>query len=93
MLLFAKGSDKESLLPKDVKEALFSVFDKLGSSKKILAIPPDISRFHSMAGEITGIVYNYYQDKLTDVLPSIGTLTDWLLVPRIFWKEVKNFKN
>jgi nickel-dependent lactate racemase len=73
MLLFAKGSDKESLQPEDVKEALFSVFDKLCSSKKILAIPPDISRFHSKAGEITKFVYDYYRNKLADILPSIGT--------------------
>ena len=73
MLMFAKGSDKESLQPEDVKEALFSVFDKLGSSKKILAIPPDISRFHSKAGEITKFIYDYYRNKLSDVLPSIGT--------------------
>jgi nickel-dependent lactate racemase len=73
MLLFAKGSDKESLQTEDVKEALFSVFDKLGSRKKILAIPPDISRFHSKAGEITKIVFDYYRNKLSDVLPSIGT--------------------
>ena len=38
-----------------------------------MAIPPDISRYHSMAGELTGLVYNYYKDKLTDVLPAIGT--------------------
>jgi nickel-dependent lactate racemase len=73
MLLFAKGSENTSLTSNEIKEALFSVFDKIGLRKKVLAIPPDISRFHSKAGEITGLVHNYYQDKLTDVLPAIGT--------------------
>jgi nickel-dependent lactate racemase len=73
MLLFAKGSENTSLKTDEIKEALFSSFDKLGLRKKVLAIPPDISRFHSMSGEITGTVYNYYQDRLADVLPSIGT--------------------
>jgi nickel-dependent lactate racemase len=73
MLLFAKGSGNISLQSNAIKEALFSAFDKLGLRKKVLIIPPDISRFHSMAGELTGKVYEYYQDRLTDVLPSIGT--------------------
>ncbi len=53
-LLFAKGSENTSLRTDEIKEALFSSFDKLGLRKKVLAIPPDISRFHSMSGEITG---------------------------------------
>jgi len=73
MLLFAKGSGNISLQSSEIKEALFSAFNKLGLRKKVLTIPPDISRFHSMAGELTGMVYEYYQDRLTDVLPSIGT--------------------
>lgn len=73
MLLYSKGSKNISLQSNEIKEALFSVFDKLGLRKKVLAIPPDISRFHSMSGEITGLAYEYYNEKLTDVLPSIGT--------------------
>lgn len=73
MLLFAKGSENTSLKSDEIKEALSSVFTKLGSRKKVLAIPPDISRYHSMAGEITGVVYDYYKENLTDILPSIGT--------------------
>ena len=73
MLLFVKGSENTSIQPDEVKEILFSTFDKLGSRKKVLAIPPDISRYHSKAGEITGLVYDYFQNRLTDVLPSIGT--------------------
>ena len=73
MLLFAKGSENVSLQQEEVKEILFSVFDKIGSRKKVLSIPPDISRYHSKAGEITRLVYDYYHEKLTDILPSIGT--------------------
>lgn len=73
MLFFAKGSENTSLKSREIQEALFSVFVKLGSRKKVLAIPPDISRYHSKAGEITEIAYVYYHEKLTDILPSIGT--------------------
>ena len=73
MLYFVKGSENTILSKEDIKTGLYSALDKIGDRKKILAIPPDISRYHSMAGELTGFVYNYYNDKLTDVLPAIGT--------------------
>jgi len=73
MLLFAKGSENTSLTSNEIKEALFSVFDKIGLRKKILAVPPDFTRYHSKAGIITEFVYNYYKDKLIDVLPATGT--------------------
>jgi nickel-dependent lactate racemase len=46
---------------------------KLGDRKKVLAVPPDFTRFHSQAGIITEFVYDYYKDKLVDVLPATGT--------------------
>ena len=39
----------------------------------MLAIPPDFTRFHSRAGQLTGYAYQYYGDRLTDVLPALGT--------------------
>ncbi len=73
MLLFAKGSKDSSLTEAEIKEGLFSAFEKLGIRKKVLAIPPDFTRFHSRAGELTKYSYQYYKDKLTDILPALGT--------------------
>ena len=73
MIYTAIGSENTAIDKKELKKEIFSAFDKIGSRKKILAIPPDISRFHSRAGEITGLVYNYFRDKLTDILPATGT--------------------
>jgi hypothetical protein len=39
--------------PEDLEQALFSALDKIGSKRKVLVIPPDFTRFHSRAGEIT----------------------------------------
>ncbi len=36
-------------------------------------MPPDFTRFHSKAGELTEMAYEYYGDRLTDVLPALGT--------------------
>lgn len=73
MLYFAKGSEHKSLTPDEIREALFSTYERLGNRKKVLAIPPDITRFYSKAGELTALTYEYYKDNLTDILPALGT--------------------
>ncbi len=73
MVYYAKGSEKDVISKEQLKEALYSTLEKLGKRKKVLALPPDITRYHSKAGEVTGLVYQYYKDNLTDVLPTTGT--------------------
>jgi nickel-dependent lactate racemase len=73
MIYYEQGSENTVLSDIDLKKGLFSALDKLGKRKKVLAIPPDFTRFHSHAGELTSLVYEYYGDKLTDVLPALGT--------------------
>jgi nickel-dependent lactate racemase len=57
----------------DLHTALFSALDAIGSKKKVLAVPPDFTRFHSQAGVLTELAWQYYGDRLTDVLPALGT--------------------
>ena len=73
MLYYSKGSINTVITSDEVKEALFTTYDKIGAKNKVLALPPDFTRFHSKAGELTSITYEYYKDKLTDILPAIGT--------------------
>ena len=73
MLLYSKGNTEADLSAKDLKEGLCAALDKLGSRKKVLAIGPDITRFYSRAGELTFMAWQYYGNKLTDVLPAVGT--------------------
>lgn len=73
MLYFAKGSEKESISNAQLKEFILSTLQKLGDRKKVLAVPPDFTRYHSQAGIITEFVYDYYKEKLVDVLPATGT--------------------
>src|SRR3984885_7870384 len=72
-LFFGAGSPTTELSPAEVKAGLFSALDKLGARKKVLAVPPDFTRMHSMSGQLTEYVWNYYGDALTDVLPALGT--------------------
>jgi nickel-dependent lactate racemase len=60
-------------MEKDLREGLAEAFKKLGTRKKVLAIPPDQTRFHSHAGILTKLAWEYYGDKLTDILPALGT--------------------
>ena len=36
-------------------------------------MPPDFTRFHSKAGELTEMAWEFYGDRLADVLPALGT--------------------
>lgn len=73
MIYFQTGSITASLSHEDLKEGLFTALKQLGTKHKVLAIPPDFTRFPSRAGELTRYAYNYYGDKLTDILPALGT--------------------
>jgi nickel-dependent lactate racemase len=73
MLLFSKGSEQTAFDNNELRSSIFSALDKLGKKKKVLALPPDFTRFHSHAGILTDFIYEYYGDKLTDVLPALGT--------------------
>lgn len=73
MLYYKRGSINDSLSYEDLKNGLYEVLDKLGSKRRVLAIPPDITRFHSFAGKLTELTWEYYKDNLTDVLPALGT--------------------
>ena len=73
MLLHARGSATDVLTERDVREALAAVFAALGDRRHVLAIPPDHTRIHSQAGLLTRIAWEHYGERLTDVLPALGT--------------------
>jgi len=73
MMYYQKGSEHTALSSDDLKEGLFLALDKTGKKKKVLTIPPDHTRIHSHAGELTRYAYDYYGRELTDILPALGT--------------------
>jgi len=73
MLYFEKGSPDTEMTSADLQQGLFEALDKLGPRKKVLALPPDFTRFHSFAGELTQMTWRYFGHRLTDVLPALGT--------------------
>jgi nickel-dependent lactate racemase len=73
MIWFEKGSSHTVLSDEDLRSGLFEALEKLGPRKKVLAIPPDITRFYSKAGLLTEHAWEYFGERLTDVLPALGT--------------------
>jgi nickel-dependent lactate racemase len=69
------GSVDTELSSQQMQELLAESLAKLGARKSVLAIPPDQSREHSRAGELTRYAWQYYGDRLKAVLPAIGTHT------------------
>lgn len=73
MLYFSRGSKTDVLTHEDLKHGLSLAYEKLGHRKKVLALPPDFTRFHSFAGVLTEMTWEYYKNNLTDILPALGT--------------------
>jgi nickel-dependent lactate racemase len=79
MLYFSRGSSTDVLSSEDMQQGLLEALRKLGSRKKVLAVPPDFTRFHSRAGELTRYAVDFYGPALTDILPALGTHTPMTL--------------
>ncbi|MCJ7448752.1 MAG: lactate racemase domain-containing protein [Bacteroidales bacterium] len=75
MIYYQSGSENTVIGPNDLEYGLYSALVKLGPRKKVLVVPPDFTRFHSRAGDLTTLIYNYYKKNLKDILPALGTHT------------------
>jgi len=73
MLYYQKISKSKIFSMQELNDGLIEALKNLGHRNKVLAIPPDITRYHSRAGELTEMAYRYYGDKLKAVLPALGT--------------------
>src|SRR6266481_2829838 len=72
-LYCAQGGPDRELASVELREFLFSAFERLGSRSKVLAVPPDQTRTASRAGELTRYAWHYYGERLGAVLPALGT--------------------
>lgn len=75
MIFFETGSPTANLSDVDLKDGLFKALEKLGKKEKVLALPPDYTRLPSKAGELTSFAYQFFKEKMTDILPALGTHT------------------
>jgi nickel-dependent lactate racemase len=73
MMLYSRGSPREILSAEELRAAMHTVLAAVGPRRRVAVVPPDITRFHSQAGLLTAAAWEYLGDKVSDVLPAIGT--------------------
>ena len=95
-LYFAAGSPTAELTEEQLQAGLETAFRALGPRRRVLALPPDFTRFPSRAGLLTCLTQRHFQERLVDVMPALGThapMLDWQLekmfptVPRSLIRE------
>jgi nickel-dependent lactate racemase len=74
-LFCASGSVNSDLSAQQLQQMLQEALEKLEPRNRVLAVPPDQSREHSRAGDLTNYAWHYYGDRLKAVLPALGTHT------------------
>ena len=75
-LFFAAGSPQTELSDAEIRDGLWSALaqlDRRGQRRRVLAVPPDFTRVHSHSGALTEMAWEFYGDRLADVLPALGT--------------------
>lgn len=73
MIYYQQGSESTAINDTELKEAVSVILERIGPRKKVLIIPPDYTRFHSRAGDITSFIYDYCRERISDILPALGT--------------------
>jgi nickel-dependent lactate racemase len=69
------GSTDTDLTARQLNDLLAESLAKLGPRNNVLAVPPDQTRAHSRAGELTSYAWKYYGERLKAILPALGTHT------------------
>jgi nickel-dependent lactate racemase len=73
MLYYSYADQLNPLSSVELRNGLFAAFDALGKRSRVLIVPPDFSRFHSRAGELTCLAGEYFGSALKDIIPALGT--------------------
>lgn len=66
-------NSKETISCSSLEQILLPYFETIRKHKRVLIIPPDISRVHSRAGEITCLTVKHLPNTHIDILPALGT--------------------
>ncbi len=72
-LYCAIGSPDTELSSAQLQQLLNEAFAVLGPRSSVLAVPPDQTRAHSRAGDLTSFAWQHYGDRLKAILPALGT--------------------
>jgi nickel-dependent lactate racemase len=73
MIYYSDGGPDRDLTKEEINNALKSLLDSFGHRRKVLILPPDITRAHSGAGMITELLWEQLGERILDILPALGT--------------------
>jgi nickel-dependent lactate racemase len=74
MALYCEVGSRDAEIPAaEAKALLFAALGRLGERRRVLAVPPDFTRMHSKAGELTEMAWEFFGERMVDVLPALGT--------------------
>lgn len=75
MIYYQAGSTEANLSAQDLRDGLNEALAVIGERQKVLVVPPDYTRLPSRSGELTEFCWEHFGDRLTDILPALGTHT------------------
>jgi nickel-dependent lactate racemase len=74
MLFFSEGAADLTIGRDRISELIDKMLEKLGNLKRVLILPPDFTRYHSYAGEITCMLYNKLKNSCyIEIMAALGT--------------------
>ncbi|HNT92596.1 MAG: DUF2088 domain-containing protein [Bacteroidales bacterium] len=73
MIYYSESGAEKELGRDQVRSALKTVLEAFGNRKRVLILPPDITRAHSGAGMLTELLWENLGERVTDILPALGT--------------------
>ena len=72
-LYCAQGGVDSELSSDQLRDLLIKSLEKVGRRKRVLVVPPDQSRMHSRAGDLTRYAWEYLGQDIRAILPALGT--------------------
>ena len=75
MVYYSEYSPGSGFDRNKIRAALESILGSFNERKRMLILPPDITRAHSGAGMITELLWEKLGERITDILPALGTHT------------------
>jgi nickel-dependent lactate racemase len=75
MVYYSEYSPGSGFDRNKIRAALESILGSFNERKRMLILPPDVTRAHSGAGMITELLWEKLGERITDILPALGTHT------------------
>ena len=73
MIYYSESGPEREFGRAQARAALKTVLENFSNRKKVLILPPDITRAHSGAGMLTELLWENLGERVSDILPALGT--------------------